>query len=163
MFYFFADRKLELYYDIKTFLFPSIEEWGFGAKETIFGHRQTIDITDNTDGDPHEDARASIPMYINEVGHANVYKRNVFTAVGGSDNVHYYAKIEKRMKKGDTVELLTDYKSTYESVRERKGYGLRNLDSTVKSDADQGAFIQRWVTCAQLENTSLYAFTILSS
>ena len=56
----------------------------------------------------HEGARANIPMYINEVGHANVYKRNVFAAVSGSDNLHYYAKVEKPMKQGDTDELLTD-------------------------------------------------------
>ena len=60
-------------------------------------------------------------MYINEVGHANVYKRNVFAAVSGSDNLHYYAKVEKPMKQGDTDELLTDYKSTHKSVPETKG------------------------------------------
>ena len=104
-----------------------------------------IDITDDIDGDPHADARKHIPMYVNEVGHTKAYKKNVLIGAGGADGVHYYAMIDKTMKKGDTVELLCNYNTGYESVRERKGYGRGNLDGTVKSDDDDGALIQRLV------------------
>ena len=38
------------------------------------------------------------------------------------------------MEKGVPVELLTNYKSAYESVRERKGYGKNNVEHGLKSD-----------------------------
>ena len=40
------------------------------------------------------------------------------------------------MEKGQQVELLADYADHYEEIRERKGYGLRNMNGEVKSDED---------------------------
>ncbi|KAL3914019.1 MAG: hypothetical protein SGARI_000350, partial [Bacillariaceae sp.] len=40
------------------------------------------------------------------------------------------------MEKGQQVELLVAYGDHYEEIRERKGYGLRNVKGEVKSDED---------------------------
>jgi hypothetical protein len=45
--------------------------------------------------------------------------------------------------KGKPVELLTNYKSVYEEVRERKGYGRRNTKSGMKSDDCISTRLQR--------------------
>ena len=48
------------------------------------------------------------------------------------------------MKKGDTVELLVNYGEAYEEVRERKGYGLKNIREGTGGDAqDKAARLQR--------------------
>lgn len=47
------------------------------------------------------------------------------------------------MAKGESVELLVNYKEHYEPMRERRGYGKANLNDGVKSDADNITRVQR--------------------
>lgn len=60
---------------------------------------------------------------------------------GEAGAVYYYISIDQNhaMKKGDCVELLVNYGETYEEVRERKGYGLRNAREGLGGDADDEA------------------------
>ena len=57
--------------------------------------------------------------------------------------MHYYLHLEKPLQKGETVELLVDYHSTYEKSRERKGYGLANLKGETAGDDDEGTRLER--------------------
>lgn len=47
------------------------------------------------------------------------------------------------MEKGKPIELFTNYKSGYEGIRERKGYGLNNLRDGMKADTCVSSRIQR--------------------
>ena len=130
------DRKKKLHSDIKSFIFSSgPEEWAFGVSENLFGqHDQVVDITNDATGRPHDLATKMIPMYVNEAGHTGHYKQNVFACEAEGNVVHYYFESNKEMKPGQTVELLTEYFSVYETIRVRKGYGKRNLAGLVQSD-----------------------------
>jgi len=71
-------------------------------------------------------------MYVNEVGHNLSLQENVKPLPSAtSRSVSYYAYIEQSLRKGDEIELLTNYGTRYESMRERRGYGKNNA---VKSD-----------------------------
>jgi hypothetical protein len=110
----------------------------------LHGQEQMIDITDDLTGEPSEEAKQQIPMYVNEVGHNPSYKQNVIaTDDASSRTVKYFIKIEEPMKKNDTVELLVDYKKGYEDIRERNGYGLVNLKEGLKGDDDVATRILR--------------------
>jgi hypothetical protein len=139
------DRKPNLHFDIKTFLFghkPS--EWCFGVNEKLFGQEeQLVDITDDCTGNTHDIARVNIPMYVNEVGHNKKLVHNVESRDDEDRSVHYYINIVEPMKQGQSVELLTDYFDTYEDVRERKGYGKKNLTIGLKSDEHLFARMER--------------------
>ena len=94
-------------------------------------------------GKTHELAEMNIPMYVNEVGHSKDLVHNVDSRDLRDRSVEYYIRIEKPMKQAEQVELLTNYFDHYEDVRERKGYGQRNLKRGVKSDDDFGALLMR--------------------
>jgi hypothetical protein len=47
------------------------------------------------------------------------------------------------LRKGETVELLTSYRKTYEQTRVRKGYGLANFQQGVKDDSHEPSRLQR--------------------
>ena len=47
------------------------------------------------------------------------------------------------MVKGETVELLVNYGKGYEGTRERKGYGLRNIEDNLQSDEAYSAKLRR--------------------
>jgi hypothetical protein len=87
--------------------------WGFSVEETIHDHEQTVDITDDGTGEPHEIARQNIPMYVNEAGHGSELHENV-VARHDVRTVFYYLYVKAPMHVGDTVELLVDYGDTYE-------------------------------------------------
>ena len=86
-------------------------------------------------GEPHDEARRNIAMYVNEVGHNKDAIENVVSR-DNTRTVSYYLLQEKPLKKGESIELLTDYKSMYEVVRERKGYGKANIHGGLKDDKD---------------------------
>jgi hypothetical protein len=140
----FLDRKSQEGFDLKSFIFsqePS--EWGFGVSEAFCESDQIIDITDDLTGKPSELAEQNIPMYVNEVGHDNNLKHTVHSRENNDRTVEYYLKIDTPMKQGDTTEIFVDYFDVYESVRERKGYGLANMTGAEKSDDDLATRILR--------------------
>ena len=57
--------------------------------------------------------------------------------------IRYYFMPDAPMQKGVPVELLTNYKSAYELVRERKGYGQGNVEKRLKSDDCRATCLQR--------------------
>lgn len=130
---------------MKSWLFDcNPAEWGFGVSEELLGCKdQTIDITDDVTGDTHKTAMSHIPMYVNEVGHNRNLCLNTHSREARDRSVEYYVDIKNTIKPGETFELLTDYKTTYEATRERKGYGKRNLTGEVKSDSDEASRLKR--------------------
>jgi hypothetical protein len=92
-------------------------------------------------------------MYVNEIGHNKNYKQNVHALDKDDRAVHYFLHIIKPMKPGDSIECLVDYFKVYESVRERKGYGLANRKG-VKSDEDFATAMSRnFVERTDMEET----------
>ena len=81
-------------------------------------------------------------MYVNEVGHSKLLHQNVLPKELGQ-SVHYYLHISKPMRKGQTTELLVDYQQMYEKSRERKGYGLANINGEIAGDNDEGTRLDR--------------------
>jgi hypothetical protein len=135
-----SDRKTESQFTVKSFIFGNApNEWPFDVEEKLFGERQIIDITDDETGSPHEIARKNIAMYVNEVGHSNNSKQNVFICPRDGRAVQYFIKLDSPMKKGEQIELLTNYGKIYEDVREGKGYGYRNLNRGLASDDEDPA------------------------
>jgi hypothetical protein len=129
---------------VKSFIFGNVpNEWPFEVEEKLFGEKQIIDITDDATGSPHELARKNVAMYVNEVGHNNKSKQNVFICPRDGRAVQYFIKLDSPMKKGDQMELLTNYGKVYEPIRERKGYGWRNLNRDLASDEDRASALQR--------------------
>lgn len=129
-----SDRKTELEFAFKDFIFSSEpSSWRFNVKETLNGQPQVVDFTSDISGSPHETARFRyIAMYVNEVGHNLSLQENVKPLPSAtSRSVSYYAYIERSLQKGEEIELLTNYGTRYESMRERRGYGKNNA---VKSD-----------------------------
>lgn len=140
----FSDRKREPDYDLKNFLFGDAPaEYGMGVDEKIGGCKQVIDLTDDITGTRHE-AVLRLPMsYINEVGHSPNLKANVHIREKDDRSVFYFLKLVKSMKKGETVELLANYDDSYESIRERKGYGKENIENGMKSDEHEPTALER--------------------
>lgn len=95
---------------------------------------QCIDITEESTGKPHDVARKEIPMYVNEVGYNPALNQNVFCGEQDDRVVKYFFRLQQPMKSGSRIELLTNYRDGYESVRERKGYGWRNLHEGLPGD-----------------------------
>jgi hypothetical protein len=139
------DRKTESQFTVKSFIFGNApNEWPFDVEEKLFGEQQIIDITDDETGSPHELARKNIAMYVNEVGHSNKSKQNVFICPRDGRAVQYFIKLDSPMKKGEQIELLTNYGKIYEDIREGKGYGYRNLNRGLASDdEDRALALQR--------------------
>ncbi|GAX17254.1 hypothetical protein FisN_10Lh112 [Fistulifera solaris] len=138
-----SDRKTATLFDIKSFLFDNEPSaWAFDVEENILGQLQICDITDDMTGEPHVYARAEIPMYVNEVGHSGV-EANVYVKETQNRIPKYFIKLNKTIKPGETVELLTDYKKQYEGIRVRKGYGLKNIHRDDKSDKDPATRLNR--------------------
>ena len=116
--------------------------------EHLKGMIQTIDISSDVTGEPHEIAKSEIPMYgtfarllnslrmvvfmaysfltnkcniyplltVNEVGHSNELQQNVYIRDIDDRIVKYFFKPNGRMKVGMPIELLTNYKNTYEGA-----------------------------------------------
>jgi len=138
-----SDRKTEHDFDLKDFIFchePS--SWNFGVEPKLHGFTQIIDVTDDTTGEPHDQAKENVCMYVNEAGSSGKYTQNVLPKELGQ-NVHYYLQLKKPMKRGQTVELLVDYSEDYEKTRERKGYGLANLRGEILGDEDPATRLDR--------------------
>lgn len=130
----YLDRKTDSEFILKDFIFSSEPSaWNFGVDT----HTNVCDITDDLTGEPHHIAKSNIPMYVNEVGHSKTLRHNVLSREWEQDDsVHYILHLSIPMKKGQTVELLTNYGEAYELARERKGYGLKNINDGCKSDYD---------------------------
>ncbi|KAL7521142.1 hypothetical protein ACHAWX_005840 [Stephanocyclus meneghinianus] len=137
------DRKSEIHFNMKNFIFDyEPHEWAYSTDEK---GNTFVDITDDTTGQIHELARQHTSVYVNEVGHVSGLHENVLIREKGEGAVYYYICIDEKhaMKKGDTVELLVNYGKHYEGVRERKGYGLVNLQEGLGGDWDEKARLQR--------------------
>jgi hypothetical protein len=93
---------------------------------------------------PHKESRRLIPSYINEVGHHPTLKRNVHIRSKEDRSIHYYLDLENPLKCGDTLELLVDYHQSYEDVRERKGYGIANIENGEKSSEHEPTALWRY-------------------
>lgn len=85
----------------------------------------------------------NIAMHVNEVGHNPDLVQNVFICHNNERSVEYFLRLESPMKSGETVELLTNYGIAYEAIRERKGYGRRNLYRGLHSDEDSSVELKR--------------------
>jgi len=110
-----SDRKPQLHYDIKNFIFSNeVSEWGFDVREDLKGDEQVADVTDDTTGMPHHIATQNISMYVNETGGDPELKQTVFSGQVLDREVNYYFKTEEPMKKGETIELLISYFGTYD-------------------------------------------------
>ena len=125
--------------------------------EKRFRQDQICDITDDTTGKPHSNAKQEIPMYVNEVGNSGSKENVLIRSADDSHTVEYYVRLMESTKPGQTVELLTNYGTPYEDVRERKGYGKKNLHQRDKSDDDLGArlhgvliYVSRSKKCAKI-------------
>lgn len=138
------DRKIEIIFDVKNFLF-SFEPgmWSFGVPEKILGRDQVIDITDDLTGEPHEEARRNLTMYVNEVGHNHSLRESIHALDEDDRTITYFLMIDNCMKKGDEMEVFVNYKQSYEDNRERKGYGKKNLSGTEKCDEHMPSRLKR--------------------
>ncbi|KAL7568739.1 hypothetical protein ACA910_021732 [Epithemia clementina (nom. ined.)] len=142
------DRKPDGFFNCKSFIF-SLEpaDYCFDVQERYCanGEPQVIDISDDVTGLPHDAARQSLPMYVNEVGHGLDRKQNIF-AVGDNEerSIEYFFVLPDGMslQVGDCIELLTNYYDSYERNRERKGYGLKNLYRGKPSDQDYASYLE---------------------
>jgi hypothetical protein len=141
-----SDRKYQSISDIKNFLFsglPSSYHFEFDEIVDVVRHRkQVADITDDLTGFPHQIARSNVAMYINETGGRTDLKQTVWAVDQGNDGIHYlfHTKNIGKMKKGDAIELLICYSSSYDEVRGRRGYGKKQ---SVKSDSHYPTFLER--------------------
>jgi hypothetical protein len=113
------------------------------VEERLLGRVQLIDITDDATGEISEAAKKMPAVYVNEVGHNKTLAKNAHCLEKDNRVVQYYADITKPLRKGETVELLTSYRKTYEHNRVRKGYGLANLQQGVKDDSHEPSRLQR--------------------
>ena len=86
-------------------------------------------------------------MYVNEVGHKLDRKQNVFSCDRDDRSIEYSFVLPDNMtlKTGDRIELLTNYFDGYERIRERHGYGLKNLYGGVSGDVDYSSYLERCV------------------
>lgn len=122
-----------LQFHLKEFIFSLVpNEWSFNGSDN--NEVDMFDITDNITGDPHVTALAQAPIYVNEVGHNRNLKENVDIHRKKNCAIHYYFCQKSSLQKGTKIELFVNYCEQYEAVRERKGYGLKNLDGTSKDD-----------------------------
>ena len=109
-----SDRKTQLHYDIKNFVFSNeTSEWGFDIVEDLNGEEQVADVTDDSTGMPHHVAKQNISMYVNETGGNPELKQTVWSKQVLDREVNYFFKTEKAMKKGETIEVLISYFGTY--------------------------------------------------
>lgn len=76
--------------------------------EELNGHKQVVDFTDDTSGEPHSIAKSHVAMYVNEVGHDESLVENV-CPLETPRSVSYYIFIDRPMTKGEEVELLVNY------------------------------------------------------
>jgi hypothetical protein len=139
--------------------------WGFGVQETLWGREQMVDITDDLTGEPHEIAQQHLPMYVNEVGHADL-EETVHACEENDRVIKYFFVVRKPMKKGEELELFVNYRSAYESNRERKGYGKKNLADTEKSDDHfpsrlRRNFVEREHLILDVEETKMCDFAMV--
>lgn len=78
------------------------------------------------------------------MGYNNNYIQNVYIKDSDDErSVRYFFMPDTPMEKGVPVELLTNYRSAYELVRERKGYGRNNAEHDLKSDSCRATCLQR--------------------
>ncbi len=108
--------------------------WSFGVPEKILGREQVIDITDDITGEPHEDARKNLTMYVNEVGHNQSLHETIHALDEDDRTIKYFLMIDNCLKKGDEMEVFVNYKERYEENRERKCYGAKNLSGETRGD-----------------------------
>jgi hypothetical protein len=94
-----------------------------------------IDITEDSTGLPHAQAKDAMCMYCNEVGHDRNLEQTVLALEKDNGSVHYYIKIRDPLYFGESLELLVSYTESYEESRERKGYGLNNKKG-LRNDTD---------------------------
>eukprot|EP00934_Nitzschia_sp_Nitz4_P006531 Nitzschia sp. Nitz4//scaffold329_size19327//3206//6550//NITZ4_008726-RA/size19327-snap-gene-0.0-mRNA-1//1//CDS//3329547990//6521//frame0 len=162
------DRKIDLHFQIKSFLYQFCPgEWSFDVDEKLMTRMdQILDFTDDLTGEPHTMACENIPKYVNEVGYAKEMDQNVVAEQVQKRNVHYYADIQRPLRQGETVELLVNYGETYEPTRERQGYGRNNLLQKVQSDSHgpsrlERNLVERRDVVADIRETPLFDFYLL--
>ena len=78
-----------------------------------------------------------------KVGHDRSLDQTVFIREKFDRTVHYFFQAHRKLKGGDRIELLTSYQASYEDMRERKGYGLKNLHRGDKTDQDLSSSLRR--------------------
>ena len=74
-------------------------------------------------------------------------------------SVTYYMNIDKPITKGQSVELLVHYKDKYEDMRERRGYGKKNIIYGLKSDDHDITRVQRNLEDRRLTEDSINTLT----
>ena len=92
------DRKINLHFDFKNFIHnyePS--EWSYEVPEKMLGHRQIVDITDDTTGEVHSIAKKHTPIYVNEVGNNPDLHSNTLIREKNDRSIYYYGKQYTRM------------------------------------------------------------------
>lgn len=110
-----SDRKFQLHYDLKNFIFSNeVSEWGFDIVEDLKGGGQVADVTDDATGMPHDVTKQNVAMYVNETGGDAALKQTVWSGQVNEREVNYFFKTETSMKRGETIELLISYFATYE-------------------------------------------------
>jgi hypothetical protein len=135
--------------------------WNFGVDELHLGYEQIVDVTDDATGETHSDAARLGMIFVNEVGHNDALIENVRSCQTGSNIITYYAEVKTMMRKGEEVELLTNYFDRYEGTRERKGYGRNNLLGKCKSDHDLASKLQRNFEERFEIKEMIYRFTLI--
>lgn len=153
--FFKDDIKTDFFYDLKNLIFdsePSVWSYGLSKGSNKFDGKYTskededmfvLDITSDTTGMVHSEARRHIPMYVNEVGNNPALRPNVTPRdeiVDGEVGVSYYFFTDRPIYPGEKHELLVDYQGTYEETRERKGYGKSGVGS---DKDDESARVRR--------------------
>ena len=150
--FFKEDIKSDFLYDIKNLVFdfePSVWSYGLQSKsddkESLEADEDmyVLDITSDTTGLVHSEARKHIPMYVNEVGNNRALRPNVTPRDEITDDevgVSYYFFTDRPINVGEKHELLVDYQGTYEETRERQGYGKSGVGSDMD---DESARIRR--------------------
>lgn len=81
---------------------------------------------------------------VNEVGYSNVHRQNVYAYSVDGNTIHYFFwPGQDRMSINEPIELYTNYRSGFEDIRERRGYGIRNAMNGLPSDAVAVARLER--------------------
>lgn len=82
-------------------------------------------------------------LSVNEVGYNHRLSRNVHIRET-ERAIKFSLKLGNRpMRLGEPIELLTNYGSAYEKIRERRGYGHRNVTQGLPSNSSHSAQLER--------------------
>ncbi|GKY98086.1 hypothetical protein MPSEU_000766500 [Mayamaea pseudoterrestris] len=144
--YIFGNGPAEYAFDVPEKIYPSNLRhiWHVENSPKLKGRQQVIDITDDF-GMPHEIARKNIPMYVNECSPRISFEerkiiKNVFLVNHDERRVDYLIYLAYKMNEGDEEELVTEYGTSYDDMRNRQNYGPK---LGVKSDSHFPSRLER--------------------